>query len=216
MPITIAAITWLLGSSRTRLQMSRNPTNVTAPNASDTSVKSADLVDEVGDDLGGVLGVDPSLAGDGEGEEVLRDHLVVIDHPLAGDEVPEDVRVTTSSDDHAEDHDEGGDHDELSGRDAPNAVADRDGHRRGRVLSAAPDAVDTAAVVTNPGAGGAYMMWSTLPPLTPMAVPFVTGIGRAPGVGRCGTSTGFDRLFDRGVREGGGDREPRARRSRRG
>jgi hypothetical protein len=48
----------------------------------------------------------------------MRDNLVVIDHPLAGGEVPEDVRITASTDDHAEDHDKRGDHQELSGRDA--------------------------------------------------------------------------------------------------
>ena len=55
---------------------------------------------------------------DGEREQILGDNLVVIDHPLPGDEVPEDVRVTAAPDEDAEDHDERGDHEQLSGRDA--------------------------------------------------------------------------------------------------
>ena len=117
-PITIAAMTGLAFSSRTRRQMSRKPTNVTAPNASDTSVEPAELEDEVRDDLGCVLRVDPLLAGHREREQVMGDNLMVIDHPLAGDEVPEDVRITTAPYEHAEDHDERGDHQKLPGRDA--------------------------------------------------------------------------------------------------
>ena len=78
----------------------------------------AELEHQVRDDLGCVLGIDPLLAGHREGEQILGDDLVVIDHPLAGDEMPEDVRITTSADQHAEDDHEGGDHQELSGRDA--------------------------------------------------------------------------------------------------
>ena len=65
--------------------------------------QSTDLEEQVRDDLGGVLGVDPLLARHREREEILRHHLVVIDHPLPGDEVPEDVGVTAPPDDHAED-----------------------------------------------------------------------------------------------------------------
>src|SRR6202030_1514179 len=83
------------------------------------------LEQQVRDDLGGVFGVDPPMAVDREGEEVLRHQLVVIDHPLAGDEVPEDVGITASADNHTEKHDEGRNHDELPGRDTSESVADR-------------------------------------------------------------------------------------------
>ena len=53
---------------------------------------------------------------------------MVIDHPLAGDEVPEDVRITAAPYEHAEDHDERGDHQKLPGRDASEATAQGCGH----------------------------------------------------------------------------------------
>ena len=68
------------------------------------------------------------LAGDREREQIVRDDLVVVDHPLAGDEVPEDVRITASAHDHAEDHHECGDHQQLSGRDATYAMTEGCGH----------------------------------------------------------------------------------------
>ena len=54
-----------------------------------------------------------ACAGHREREQILGDHLVVIDHPLTRDEVPEDVRVTASTDEHAEDHHERGDHEQA-------------------------------------------------------------------------------------------------------
>ena len=118
MPITIAAMTVLAFSSRTRCQMSRKPTNVTAPNASDTSVSPPSLKTRYAMISVVYSGSIHCLPADREREQVMGDHLVVIDHPLAGDEVPEDVRITTAPYEHAEDHDERGDHQKLPGRDA--------------------------------------------------------------------------------------------------
>ena len=87
-----------------------------------------ELEDQVGDDLGRVLGIDPLLAGDREREQILGDDLMVVDHPLTGDQMPEDVRVTTSAHEHAEDHDERGDRQDLSRRDASQARSQGGGH----------------------------------------------------------------------------------------
>ncbi len=91
--------------------------------------QAADLVHEVGKDLGGVLRVDPLLARDGEREDVLRDELVVVDHPLPRHEVPEDVGIAASAHDHAQDHDEGRDNDELTWCDASESAGDGGGHQ---------------------------------------------------------------------------------------
>ena len=158
-------------SSLTRRQISANPTSVKAPNASETSVRPADLVDEVGKDLGGVLRVDPLLARDGEREDVLRDQLVVVDHPLPGHEVPEDVGIAASAHDHAQDHDEGRDNDELTWCDASELAGDGGGHQAegypvpGLGGHGARDG-RRAGCHKGPG-GGAYLMWSTPAPSKP-------------------------------------------------
>ena len=132
-------------------------------------------------------------AGDGEGEEILGDHLVVVHHPLARDEVPEDVRVTAPPDDDAEDHDERANHQQLSGRDATEAIRAADITGKGTQCRAWRDRAARVSQIR--GTAVLLLMWSSSPALRALGAGAVNDLPRSAAAAGV-APTSFDRLFD--------------------